>query len=151
MSNNSYIIYIYICMTCCIILAQIIQNIVICIVVVELIYIEPCVTYCCYHACVFRNLVGREDARAQPRHGPEQIYTKCECQAAAGSRKWKRKLLDVWLGAKRIGCVTRRKKETQAPGCVGCVCVGCVCHRFGRYNKAEKCIMQGGPEKGYPI
>jgi hypothetical protein len=37
--------------------------------------------------------------------------------------------------------------------CVGCVCVGCVCHRFGRYrtnNKAEKCIMQGGPEKGYP-
>jgi hypothetical protein len=42
--------------------------------------------------------------------------------------------------------------------CVGCVCVGCVCHRFGRYrtlsnniDKAEKCIMQGGPEKGYPM
>jgi hypothetical protein len=38
------------------------------------------------------------------------------------------------------------------------VCVGCVCHRFGRYrtlsnniDKAEKCIMQGGPEKGYPM
>jgi hypothetical protein len=39
-------------------------------------------------------------------------------------------------------------------GCVWVVCVGCVCHRFGRYitnNKAEKCIMQGGPEKGYPM
>ena len=36
------------------------------------------------------------------------------------------------------------------------VCVGYVCHRFGRYinnnkEKADKCIMQGGPEKGYPM
>jgi hypothetical protein len=33
---------------------------------------------------------------------------------------------------------------------------GGVCHRFGRYRtnnkkKAENCIMQGGPEKGYPM
>ena len=38
--------------------------------------------------------------------------------------------------------------------CGLCVCVGCVCHRFGRYrtnNNAEKCIMQGGPENGYPM